>query len=472
MRKAKEADHWDIVYKRNYINGLKNVNLNGLNGFKEIVFSKGISVICGLNGAGKSTIVAAVKAVLGLELSEGDIHKLNNTLINGEFLDNATAKPCSNVIGNRLCELNVDLEKIVYLDCDESDKALEFNVKQTNLEELLEQNEEYEFSSDDVEEINYLIGKRYQKCSVWEFEDIEETGTIPFFSVRIDNLEYDSRSMGRGEHFLLYLFWRINKCFSGTLFIIEEPETYISINSQMHFSNYLGKQIAEKGVQVILTTHSPYLLEHIKNENIRIVSRMGDKTVITTPDGNMMAEDILGVTKNCLGTLFVEDQVAYDFLSTILEDKAPYILKRYTIDIAEGGETAITNRLSYPKSERIKYDFIGVYDGDMRKRLKTKELNWKWVFLPGEMPLEELYRDFLHQPESIAKFCECLGKPEDKVATMLATIDGDNYHDWFEKLRKFLGVDGKTLVRTFYNVMTDLDNANECFVSELKACLD
>lgn len=62
-----------------------------------------------------------------------------------------------------------------------------------------------------------------------------------------------------------------------------------------------------------------------KNSNIRIVSRMGNMAMITKPDDDMMAEDILGITQSYTGTLFVEDRVAYDFLSIILEDKAPYI---------------------------------------------------------------------------------------------------------------------------------------------------
>ena len=61
--------------------------------------------------------------------------------------------------------------------------------------------------------------------------------------------------------------------------------------------------MAEKGIQIIMTTHSPYLLEHIKNGNIRIVSRMGNIAMVTKPDDNMMAEDILGVSQNYMGTL-------------------------------------------------------------------------------------------------------------------------------------------------------------------------
>ena len=424
--------------------------------------------ILGLNGAGKSTIIAAVKDLLGLNLSESDLHKLKSATVNGQFECDNKKISCSNCNGKRLYDTGYDLDSIKYVDCDENIQIQEFNIRQANIEELLEQNEEYELSPEQISDICYLTGKRYQSCKIWEFEDIEGIGIVPFFNVTIDEIEYDSRSMGRGEHFLFYLYWYINKCNSGTIVIIEEPETYISICSQIHFANYLGKQIAEKGIQAIVTTHSPYLLEHVKNSNIRIVSRMGNMAMITKPDDDMMAEDILGITQSYTGTLFVEDRVAYDFLSIILEDKAPYILKKYTIDVAEGGEKAITYRLEFPSSDKIKYNFIGIYDGDMRERLDTSKLNWKWLFLPGNKALEELYREYLHVPENLEKFCEIVGKEKKQIITMLATIDGNDYHDWFEELRKFLGIDGKMLVRNFYRIMQEMDKEIEEFIAELK----
>ena len=51
---------------------------------------------------------------------------------------------------------------------------------------------------------------------------------------------------------------------------------------------------------------------------------------------------------------------------------------------------------------------------------------------------------------------------------MLATIDGNDYHDWFEELRKYLGIDSKMLVRHFYNMMQEMMGEVECFISELK----
>ena len=193
-------------------------------------------------------------------------------------------------------------------------------------------------------------------------------------------------------------------------------------------------------------------------------------TVVKVPDENMLAESILGIKGKCTGTLFVEDKVAYDFLSIILEDKAPYILKRYTIDIVDG-ENAISKCLEFPRSEKIKYNFVGIYDGDMRSRLDISKLQWDRVFLPGEKPLEMLYREYLHCDKHVASFCQYISKDKEDIITFLATIEGDDYHDWFEELRKYLVVDGKHLVRIFYNLMNMNDDI-DVFIDELKKCIE
>lgn len=105
MRKAKETDYWDRVYKRNYSVGLKKIDLNGLNNINEIEFPDGVVVICGLNGAGKSTIISAIKNVIGMPLSDHDIHRIRDHSIEGELKINTQILPCSNKDGKKLAIL-------------------------------------------------------------------------------------------------------------------------------------------------------------------------------------------------------------------------------------------------------------------------------------------------------------------------------------------------------------------------------
>lgn len=470
MRSAKAQDYWNTAYKRAYSGRFLEFDLNGLNSLKEIRVPSGILAICGLNGAGKSTIIAALKDIIGISLSDYDIHKLASTEVKAVFSNNGVEITCSNRDGKRLMDQGWDLEKICYLDSAQNTAVQDFFIRQTNLEELLEQYEEYDLAAEEIEELNGIVGKRYRTCSVRELEETDGAKAIPFCKATVDDIEYDSRSMGSGEHFLFYLFWRIKNIEKGTILIIEEPETYISISSQVHFVDYLAKQMAEKGVTVILTTHSPYILKQIKNENICIVNRVRNSVSIMIPNENHSAETLLGMKPSNKGTFFVEDRVAADFLSVLLEDCAPYLLREYSIDIASG-ESGITERLHFPQSEKIKYNFIGVYDGDMRDRLSAEKLNWSYCFLPGAKPIEVLFQDFAEHDEGIERLSALLQKEKEEVFSYMSTLEGIDYHDWFEELRKLIGVDGKTLVRTFYFAMKNDVFSPEEFIAELLSCL-
>lgn len=467
MRDAKAQDYWSKAYTRPHTDYLSEVDFQSLNNLPAITIPQSILVLCGLNGAGKSTIITAIKDLIGIPLSEQDLHKLNTKTILGKAVVSNQEISCTNKDGERLVDRGWDLDKVTYLDSSESVFAQNYIVQQSNLDELLEQFEEYDLSPTETEEINYIIGKRYSSCSIRELTDVNGGDSIiPYFYVEVDGETYDSKSMGIGEHFLLYLFWKINQLHKGSLLIVEEPETYISISSQISFANYLGKQMAKNGLRVIVTTHSPYIISSIRNENIRIVSRMGNNVSILPPDESLPAESILGLDNNSIGTFFVEDKVAADFLSIVLEDRCPQLLRSFTIDFV-GGESEITNRLSFPYSERIKYKFIGVYDGDMRATLDTSKLKWKHCFLPGEKAIEEVFRDYMHNGDKIDKLCSFLGKDKGKTIAFLSTIDGLDCHDWFIEFSKLLTIDGKRLIMAFYQTIMKDDASIDVFVSEI-----
>lgn len=469
MRSAKAQDYWRKVHQRSYSSRFLEFDLDGLNNIGKVSVPNGIFAICGLNGAGKSTIISAIKDILGVPLSDYDSHRLGAKTVRAVFMNAGNQIQCANTDGQRLIDLGWTPDNIHYLDCARNSEIQDYLIAQPDLEELLDQFEEYEFTDDEVRELNHIIGKRYDSCGVRMLDEVEKHGSIPYFKVSVSGTDYDSRGMGTGEHFLFYLFWSIKSLNAGSILIVEEPETYVSIASQERLLNYLAMQIAKNGITVILTTHSPYILKEIKNENIRMVSRMGNVVNVSTPGESVSAEDILGMRSANKGTLFVEDRVAGDFLSVCLEDCASSLLREYTIDVV-GGEAEITGRLKFPHSDKIKYNFIGVYDGDMRTKLDDTGLCWKYCFLPGAEPIEIEFQRFAEQQSGYKKLSEALNVDQDTMFAYIASLTGTDYHDWFEELRKRLAIDGKSLVRAFYHCMKDDYFNTSVFVEELKAC--
>lgn len=474
MRSAKAQDYWKKVYKKTHNNSFSEIDLLGLNGINKIQCNSGILAICGLNGAGKSTIVSAVKAIIGMPLLVKDENKIQGTKVQGTFVLNGSSISCSNVASERLVDNSFDISKIKYMDFESSTKIQNYMITQTNLDELLPQYEEYELSEDELNSINYIVGKDYQLCGIREFDgaDVDSYDEeIPFFRVVVDDEEYTSINMGTGEHFLLYLFWCINRAEKGTILLIEEPETFIGIASQCNFANFLAQNIVTNDVQVILTTHSPYILKNIKNESVRVVSRYRNQVTINTPPDELSVEQFLGIDYQQKGIFFVEDRVAADLLTIIINDRLPYLLKEFDIE-SVAGEGNITTRLKFPHSDKMRYQFVGVYDGDMRNQLDTEGINWKYCFLPGDDAPETMFHKFLNDKESIQRFSQCIDKPTETVLMVLSMCQGYDPHDWFEEIRKKIAIDGKFLVEAFYRTfMCDKPFVDD-FVSDLRECID
>lgn len=472
MRSARVQDYWNTVYKRKYKNWILKINLKGLNKIYEINLSKGAIAFCGLNGAGKSTIISAIKDIVGLNLTSQDSQRIAGHEVEGIIYIDNNQFVCKNTENERLFSQGIDSSTVKYIDCVVTNDVQDYMISQTNLDEFLEQYEECELSDEELKDINYLIGKSYSNCVFYEVDDLDENyGAYPFFKVQVGDIQYDTRSMGNGEHFLLCLFWFMKRLNNDAILIIEEPETYISIISQRHLADYIGKIISKKGIKVILTTHSPFILKHIKEEHIRIVSRIMNEVSIVAPDRDFTVKRVLGFSQSYLGTLFVEDQVASDFLTVILEDKAPWILKKYAIDIV-GGESKISERLKFPKDPHVYYRFIGVYDGDMRERINFESLNWNYCFLPGNKPVEEYFREYICQSDNLDKLCTKLKKDKSKIIVLLSTLEGLDHHDWFLDFFKELCIERRHLVKDLYSMMMSNDSSIDLFISELQNAID
>jgi predicted ATPase len=467
VRSAKTKDYWKKVNSRNYTNYLKEIDLNNHNGIKKIQLDKGIYAICGLNGAGKTTIISAIKDLLGIPKTKHDITKLGSSVVTGIIKIGGNEIQCSNTPGNKSIDVGIDKDMLCFIDYEKSQQTMDFFISQANLDELIEQNEEIDIVGDDLSEISCLVGKEYAEIKMIEVEELIGLEVLPFFKVKSYGINYDTRNMGIGEHFLIYIFWCLNKMSSDSIVIIEEPETFIGIVAQRNLMDYLAKIIIDKGISIIITTHSPFILENIKNSNISIIGRVSDKVSIIQPNLQLTTYDILCGEKSVDGTIFVEDNVAEMFLILLLEDMNPSILRDYTIQ-SVGGESNISKCLQFVNYDKIKYNFIGVYDGDMSGKINKDGLNWSFTFLPIKTNVESEMKEILHKGEYIKSAAASLNISEDNLVIILSKIDGENYHDWFIDLCRHISIDKMLVLRCLYRMWKSVNQAEiDTFIKQL-----
>lgn len=458
MKNVKASDYWRHVYeyseKNLYKNYISKLIVNDCNGFTgEVELSTGITILCGLNGVGKSSLIANIKSSLGL--SDSSIVSKN------KFTDRIDAKIV--IDGEEFDEIpsGKDAASVCYIDSDQALECLKY-WEQSNIEELLEAEEPFKFSKAQVEELSELVGKEYLSLSSYEISDQEKTFVPVFFKISESKkqIEYDSTGMGIGEHFIIYMYYILEKLDNNTILIIEEPESYISVFSQRQFMNYLAKIISEKKISVVITSHSPHIINMVRKDNIRLLIKLNGELSIYTPGKQNDAEDVLGIEYkkieyiNTKATIFVEDYAARIFLENLLDIESPDI-RNNTDVISVKGESDITNRLTFPRSEFMSHILIGIYDADLQntkcEQTIRSKVNWPVLFLPIDECVEKDIFNYLTVNDHIDLLCAALNiKDKNWFKAMLSKTMYDNYHDKFINLCKYIDKPKAEFVKAYY----------------------
>lgn len=473
MRSIKANDYWRGLRKgkKKFRAGFKEINMHNCKGINTISFKDGVYAICGLNGAGKSTIIAAMKAVLGLSLNKFDELKLDGSLVEAHITYDNKEYECSNRDGETLISQIGDSESIIYLDAHKAMSIQQFFIFQENIDELIDQYDENLIEDQQLEEINYLIGSEYDKVTVVEVDDeITYLGSIPFFKVQSSGVNYDSRTMGTGEHFLLYLFWMLEKISLGKVQIVllEEPESFVGIQSQMRLMNIIAMLCNKYLCSFYVTSHSPFIIRKIDDNHVCVVLRTSGVTSFLEPDGGQNTNVFLGSEEFKDGTFFVEDRVAKIFLQIILEEELPSINRRYLIAVG-GSESEITTKLTAISSDAVNYNLYGIYDGDQKANLEEIECSWPITVLPVQKDIETEMQELFKTVEMKKKLAEKIGKKESDTLAAFTLVAGMDHHDWLLDLCKYLSIDEKVLIRAFYHIWKEnhAETINE-FIKSLK----
>lgn len=469
MRAARINDYWRESFRtKKYKYIFDTILIDGEYGFEEIKINKGIFAICGLNGAGKSTIVSYIKDVIGIEKNENDNLKISGTICTSKV--EGIKKLLSNIDGERLIDfLNDDIGS--FIEYHDSLKVLNY-LNQSNLDELLEQFESNNFNTEELELIGYLVGKEYDDCTL---TIIDNEIPYPYFTVKTGNLIYNSLSMGLGEHYLFYLFWKLKSINKSDIVIIEEPETFVSIISQERLMNFIAKLASQYGISFIITTHSPFILKKLESHNICVVSRFKDKTSVLYFNDKLSILKTLGIEISTKGILFFEDKLALTFFNSLINyTNINYLIEEYDTEIVNS-ESEITNRLKFNYSEKFKYKLIGVYDGDMKVRKTQFESTNKWpfIFLPGTNCLEKDFKRIVENNIDILE--QRLNLNKNELVSILSNTSGMEPHDWLYGFSSGIKRDYNNLVNelTILWINESVDNKElyETFIDELKSII-
>lgn len=460
IRSAKVPDIWRKVDKNSYRYYVDSINLNGLLGITEpITFQKGIFTICGLNGVGKSTVFTAIKDILGINISNRDRNKIKDVEVTGILKDGNNNIILKNSEGQRLIDvINGDF----LLEFIDFEKLIQVNsfIDQPFFNELMDQHEDNVFDEEDIASLKYLVGKTYDSVVLREIE-VEDERVIPYFQVECNGLKYDSLAMGTGEHFLFYIYWIFKRITTYGVLLIEEPEVFISVTSQVNLMNFIAEKMDRHRFSVILVTHSPFILKNVSTDRMLIMHNYLDTIDVHKPKSKEEILELLGLNISKKGILVFEDRLALEFFKSLCKRHAKHFLKYFDLEKAKGFAD-ITKILSIPKLNNMNYVIAGIYDGDMRDSSEVPQalLNWEFRFLPGENSLEEEFQKLARS--HFSELSANLNVQEQELRGILGRIQGSEHHDWLIEIAHESHRDFSIVVDVFTHLW---DKENSEYVS-------
>jgi predicted ATPase len=301
-----------------------------------------------------------------------------------------------------------------------------------------------QFDTKRVERLSNIMGRKYVSAKM----ALSSTDTKRRVPVLTDeNSSYSGFHQGTGETTMLeFLQTDINEY---GLLIIDEIETSLHPRSQRRLIRALAEICRERQAQVILTTHSPYILDELPLEaRMYILGRGENRQVVSGVSANFAMTNMDDESHpDC--ELFVEDDAAKTMLTEIISAHGAALARRCRI-IPYGSANLgralgeMVDRQRFPRPTCV---FL---DGD-------NATSKGCTLLPGDdAPERVVFSDM--SAKNWGALHHRLGRDFAKVADACSlAMTSDDHHQWVHSAGSALLIPGTHLWQAMCSVW-----ANDC----------
>jgi ABC-type multidrug transport system ATPase subunit len=204
--------------------------------------------------------------------------------------------------------------------------------------------------------VGFILSKTYD-----DFRYLEHSKySLPL--VKIGEVVYSGFNMGAGENALFEIFSTIYSCGQNSLIVLDEIELGLHSKAQRLFIRKLKEVCQETGTQVICTTHSKEIFECLPDDARFFVESIGGKTKTTAGISPEFAFSKMGAVNNQELDIYVEDEVAKSLIEMLLPAN-----KRTRVRIKIiGSASAISRQLAALWIRGEDRSTIAIFDGDQR----------------------------------------------------------------------------------------------------------
>ena len=218
----------------------------------------------------------------------------------------------------------------------------------------------------EIEEICRILDKPYTECKIIQHNFYGVDGSTIYF--KTSHLEYSEAFAGRGEYAVVQLVNKVMNAPKQSLIILDEPEVSLHPAAQEQLKRFLLEQSLKNKLQIIISTHSPKIVEFLPDKAIKLFFTKNNKFEILNGASYFQAFEQIGeqISKSHVKTIIVEDSLAKTLIEQILINMGgDYLLLFEVVYFPGGAEHALKSSSIYSQ-EKETNKFI-LLDGDKRK---------------------------------------------------------------------------------------------------------
>ncbi|WP_379134601.1 ATP-dependent endonuclease [Paenibacillus sp. sgz500958] len=245
-----------------------------------------------------------------------------------------------------------------------------------------EMGDEIELNDESLKNLSYVLGHEYARARFigTNINSSREVGLLTK-----DYGEISQFHQGAGEDTMLDTFKLLQTIPNQSLLVIDEVENSLHPQAQRRFVQYLLKLARIKKLQIILSTHSPFILEELPEIARIMLVRLSDRKDIMYEVSSQFALSTIDDKAHPELHAFLEDEEAVSLFWEILKhDSARYDEFCKKISASPVGSCTVVGTLNeLGKSRKLPYNSLAIVDGDKRNEFTN------CMSLPGNLPPEK-----------------------------------------------------------------------------------
>ncbi|MGG7165584.1 ATP-dependent nuclease [Clostridium ihumii] len=302
----------------------------------------------------------------------------------------------------------------------------------------------------------YIMNREYSSYSK------NQAKTFNCIGVKYNDQRYSSLSMSAGEQRIFKILRAVYDAPKYSMILIDELDLLLHVSSFKKLIEVLDEKSQKNKLQVIFTTHSPYIFDY-KNVSIKYIYNTVDKTFCNTINSIDIMYELTGLLDKPL-EIFVED----DFAKLLVEYIASKIgVKKYVSVIKYGAAVncfsvaaglKLSNKLTdnmlfvldgdkyrtdYEKEERIKKNLTGTTEKDNLMRSELKKYIYQFNLPEGYAPE--------HYVHKLLIGCN----PENELVKIAKTIHNvNNDHKYISTITEIEGGSKDVTISNIFEIIS------------------